>query len=224
MNEKIIVNQQRIYAEAFAKHGATPRGTYQNNTETQYLRYERLIKNIKEYLHGDTIHDVGAGVCDLHRYLLANKIDHQYSGTEIVQEMIEYSLREYPGIKLYNRNLLTVTNERYDYTLLSGTLNLVNKIDKKAWKKYSYDLIRKMFTISSKAMAFNFLTTYNTFNEDDLMYFNPCEMLDYCITKLSRFVSIDHNYPLYEATITVFKKEFLRSIYQEESFDKYFVN
>lgn len=224
MNEKIIVNLQRIYGEAFAKHGATPMGTYQNNTETQYLRYERLIKNIKEYVHGDTIHDVGAGVCDLHKYLLANKIDHEYSGTEIVQEMIEYSLREYPDIKLYNRDLLTVTNEMYDYTVLSGTLNLVNEIDKNVWKEYSYNIIRKMFAISSKGMAFNFLTTYNTFNKDDLMYFNPCEMLDYCITNLSRFVLIDHNYPLYEATITVLKKEFLRSVYQGESFDKYFVN
>ena len=224
MSDRIIDNQQTAYRDAFVKHGATPMGTYQNNTETQYLRFERLIRNIKEYLHGNTIHDVGAGVCDLHRYLLSNEIDHEYSGTEIVQEMIEYSLREYPDIKLYNRDLLTVTNETYDYTVLSGTLNLVNDIDKKDWKEYSYDLIKKMYAISSKGIAFNFLTTYNTFSKDDLMYFNPCEILDYCITKLSRFVFIDHNYPLYEATVTVFKKEFLKSVYIGEAFDKYFVN
>jgi len=188
-------------------------GTFQNNTVTQDLRFERLIRNIREYLHGNTIHDVGAGVCDLHKYLLANKIDHKYSGTEIVPEMIEDSLREYPEIKLYNRNLLTVTNETYDFTVLSGTLNRLNGLEKKVWEEYCYNLIKKMFAISSKGIAFNFLTSYSTFSKDDLMYFNPSEILDYCITKLSRVVSIDQSYPLYEATITVFKKDFIRRVY-----------
>lgn len=224
MNNKIIESQKKIYGDAFEEHGATPKGTYQNNIETQYLRYDRLIKNLKEYLSESTIHDVGSGVCDLHRYLLNNKIRHEYSGTEIVQEMIEYSLKEYRDIKIYNRDLLTVTNETYDYTVLSGTLNLLNDLDKKDWKQYSYNLIKKMFAMSRKGIAFNFLTSYNTFNQDDLMYFDPSEVFKYCIKNLSRFVIIDHGYPLYEATATVFKKDFLKSFYIGNAFDKYFVN
>ena len=224
MNDRIIENQKKIYGDAFTKHGATPKGTFQNNIETQYLRYDRLIRNLKEYLPGSTIHDVGAGVCDLHRYLLINKIEHQYSGTEIVQEMIEYSLKEYRNIKLYNRDLLKVTNETYDYTVLSGTLNLFNDIDKKNWEEYSYNIIKKMFAISRKGIAFNFLTSYNTFSQDDLIYFDPSKVFKYCIKNLSRFVVIDHSYPLYEATATVFKKDFLKSVYVGSAFDKYFVN
>lgn len=78
--------------------------------------------------------------------------------------------------------------------------------------------------MSRKGIAFNFLTSYNTFNQDDLMYFDPSEVFKYCIKNLSRFVIIDHGYPLYEATATVFKKDFLKSFYIGNAFDKYFVN
>jgi len=224
MNNSLLDNQRKAYSENFSKYGATPLGTYQNNLETQYLRFERLIKNLRKDLENTRIHDIGSGTCDFHRFLLENNINHEYHGTEIVQEMIDFSLSVYPDIKLYNRDLLSVSDEMYDFNVLSGTLNISHDLDKKAWKEYSYNLVEKMFALSSKGIAFNFLSSYNTFTKEDLVYFDPREFLNFCIKKLSRFVIIDQCYPLYEATCTVFKKQFIRSVYKEKAFDKYFIH
>jgi len=224
MINEIINNQRNAYSETFQNYGATPQGTYQNNIETQNLRFERITKHILQYLNGCSIHDIGSGLCDFHNYLQLNDINHFYSGTEIVQEMIDYSLKKYNDIKLYNRDFLLVEKELYDFIVLSGTLNMTHGIDKKIWKKYCLNLIEKMFSMSSKGIVFNFLTSYNTFSQEDLIYFNPAKMLDFCIKKLSRFVVIDQSYPLYEVTITVLKKDFVKSIYKNECFDKYFKN
>jgi hypothetical protein len=224
MEDSIIDYQRKVIGDVFSKHGATPMGTYQNNIETQHLRFERLLKNISEFLYDYTLHDVDTGICDLHKYLMSTNISHKYSGTEIVQGMIDYSLNKYPNIKLFNRDLLTVENEVYDFVVLSGTLNNVNELNKQIWEKYCYDLIEKMFQISKKGIVFNFLTSNNTFSQDNLIYFNPMEVFNFCLTKLSRFVVLDNCYPLYEVTITVFKKEFIHEFYSSESFTKYFKN
>jgi hypothetical protein len=221
-NENILDYQRKIIGKTFTTFGATPMGTYQNNIDTQYLRFDNLIKQIKVYIDDCTIHDVGTGICEFHKYLKSQNIKHEYSGTEIVQAMIDYSLNEYPNIKLYNRDLISVNNEQYDFVLLSGTLNNVHDLDKTIWKNYSFTLIQKMFDMCTKGIAFNFLTTNNTFSQDDLIYFNPSEMQDFCIKNLSRFVTVDQSYPLYEVTITVFKKDFINSIYLNEPFKKYF--
>ncbi|MEI6143401.1 MAG: hypothetical protein WCP85_29260 [Mariniphaga sp.] len=224
MYNSILNYQRKIIGETFGKYGATPMGTYQNNTATQYLRFDRLILNIKEIIKGGTIHDVGTGICDLHKYLISKNINHLYSGTEIVQAMIDFSINKYPGIELYNRDLLTVNNESYDFLLLSGTLNNVHELDKNIWEEYAYNLIEKMFSLCNKGIAFNFLTSNNTFSQDDLIYFDPGKVLNFCINKLSRFVVVDNSYPLYEVTITVFKKEFIKELYSDENFAKYFKN
>jgi hypothetical protein len=224
-NENIVNNQRRIYSEEFAKHGATPKGIFWNDVETQYLRFERLIRNIKPFIEGSTIHDVGSGICDLHKFLTINNIQHKYSGTEIVTDMIDYSLTQYPKIKLFNRDLLSADDniEKYDFVVLSGTLNLKDPENTKGWKEYCFKLLDKMFFMANKAIVFNFLTSYNTFSKPELMYFKPGEMLDYCITKMSRFSILDHGYPLYETTITVYKKNFIQEQYNSHSFRKYFV-
>jgi hypothetical protein len=166
MNENILKNQKKAYSQSFNKYGSTPDGIYWNNTETQYLRFERILNNIMPFLNCNSIHDVGSGICDLHKYLLLQNIQHEYSGTEIVQEMIDYSLSQFPEIKLYNRDLLTVSSdESYDFLVLSGTMNLLNNQDPNEWKEYCFNLIRKMYDMTRKAISFNCLTSYNTFSD-----------------------------------------------------------
>jgi hypothetical protein len=225
MNDKILKNQLETYGKNFKTHGPTPEGIYWNDTETQYLRFEHILNNIAPFISCSSIHDVGSGICDLHNYLLWQNIQHEYSGTEIVQEMIDYSLDKFPYIKLFNRNILTVgSDESYDYLVLSGTMNLLNNQDPKVWKEYCFKLIRKMYDMSRKAISFNCLTMNNTFSDPSLYYFNPTEVFEFCIKNLSRFVIIDQGYPLFEFTCTVFRPEFLADHFNSVPFLKYFNN
>jgi hypothetical protein len=222
VSKLILENQRKAYGETFSQYGATPKGTFQNDSDTQYLRFERLINYLKKDLSFSTIHDIGTGTCEFHKFLLDNQIKHTYSGTEIVQGMIDYSLNQYNDIKLFNRDFLQMQGEYYDFIFLSGTLNLKLDTSYDEWYKWSLEIIKKMYCHATKAIAFNCLTSYNTFSKDDLMYFNPLNILDYCIKDLSRFVTLDNSYPLYEFTVTVFKKDFIENKYTHKSFQKYF--
>jgi hypothetical protein len=222
---KVIVDFQReLYGTNYRKFGPTPKGTFQNNLLTQYLRYEYLLKNLLPLKSNFTIHDVGSGICDLHKYLNELKIEHQYSGTEIVQDMIDYSVTSYPDIVIKNRDMLKVDSdkEKYDFVVLSGTLNIKGDASQKIQEDYALQLITKMYQMSGIGMSFNFLTTYKTFTDESLLYFDPKFVFDFCMTNLSRFVVLDHSYPLYEVSVTVLNYEFLKEYYNKPELVKYF--
>ena len=169
-----------------------------------------------------SIHDIGCGTCDLHQYLLDKKIDHTYYGTEIVPEMIEAARKKFPGITIQNHDLIKDTDiPKADITLLSGTLNLLAGADEEEWKEFSFSLIKRMFELSNVGVSFNLLTSYRTFSDPSLAYFNPAEVFDFCMKNLSRFVLLDHAYPLYEFSITVLHKEFMRKEFSNAAFQKY---
>jgi hypothetical protein len=222
-HSRLVDEQKRLYAQNFRVRGDTPQGTFQNDRVSQYLRYDRLMAQIMRFAKNPSIHDVGSGTCDLHTYLLGMGFSHRYSGTEIVDEMIEVSRTKYPAVKIYKRDLLNDPfDDCYDWVVLSGTLNLqVGKGE--SWKDYCYKLIERMFVKAVQGISFNFLTTYNTFAKPALFYMNPVEAFHFCMTKLSRFVVLDHGYPLYESTISVFKPHFMKECYQDPLLEKYFM-
>ena len=220
---EVVQEQRRLYGENFALHGDTPRGIFWNNRETQRLRFEKLLHHFATPSRQFALHDVGCGVCDLHGYLLEKGILHDYSGTEIVPEMIAAAKAKYPGVVLHNRDILSgEVSDRYDVVVLSGALNLPGRIPRSAWEAFCFRMIERMFSMCRQGIAFNFLTTHSTFTDPSLFYMNPAEVLEVCVRRLSRFVFLDHAYPLYEHTVTVLRKEFVRGLYPGSAMDKYF--
>lgn len=223
MKSKILEAQKNQYLAQFEKFGDSPKATFQNDHQTQSLRFSRLVRPFLPLKDQVSIHDVGSGLCDFHQYLLDQKISHNYSGTEIVPEFISRSQEKFPAVKIYQRDFADDSfDDEYDFVVLSGTLNLRCDLDEKTWQAYIQKLLIRMFRHARRAISFNFLTTYNTFNAPDLFYFDPKELFDFCQKNLSRFVSLDHGYPLYEATIAVFKPGEIQSRYEGPAFEKYF--
>jgi hypothetical protein len=224
VNINIIDEQLKVYQPEFVKYGDSPRSTRQNNIETQYLRFQILTEHLLSKNVHNTIEDIGCGICDLYGYLKNKDLEFTYSGTEIVNEMISLAKQKYPGITVRNRDILSEGGqEKYDFVVLSGTLNMPGNIQHEEWMKFCLTLISNMYGMCNKAIAFNFLTTHRTFTDTSLFYFNPAELLDYCINNLSRFVEIKHNYPLYEGTITVYRENYIQEQYNNSAFDKYFI-
>lgn len=223
-NESIIKNQIEAYRENFLLHKDSPRGTHQNNRETQYLRFERLLASFKEGLiKTATLHDFGCGICDLHEYLSSRHIHINYSGTEIVGEMVELVRLKFPHIQVFNRDIISEQpNEKHDFVVSSGVFNLPGGTPLVDWKQFVFDAVDAMFRMSNKAISFNMLTTYSTFSDPNLFYMDPKEMVDYCIRKHSRFVSLDQGYPLFEWTLTVWKPEAVEVKYAQPQYLKYF--
>ena len=222
-SKKIVDAQLNAYRANFLEHGDSPKGTFWNDKETQYLRYERVIRQFDLKHHHYSVHDIGCGMCDMHQYLLNQKIKHTYVGSEIVPEMIEASQKKFPYLQIHDKNILLDTDIPVcDLVVLSGTFNLPGAVSQDEWKQFAFDLIKRMFEISRLGVSFNMLTSHRTFTDPTLAYFDPSEVFDFCIKNLTRFIKLDHAYPLYEYTITLFHKEFARTQYPDAAFDKYF--
>lgn len=222
-SKKIIQDQIRVYRDNFVENKDNSLGTFQNDRVTQYMRFERILRPFKDILNENiSFHDFGCGCADMYEYMQQQSIKVNYSGTEIIQEMIDHAKLKFPGIKVENRNLLEETvQDKYDIVAFSGGLYLPGNIDKKEWEKYVFDIIGKMWEMSTIGISFNLLSTYSTYKSETLFYADPKEMFDYCCKNMSRFVSLDQAYPLYEWTIAVFRKEYIQIRYKQAELQKY---
>lgn len=222
----IIQKQIDVYRDNFIKHDNTPLGTFQNNTATQYERFNQLIEPLLVHKASDfTLCDVGSGVCDLHKFLNTRQIKHEYTGIEIVQEMIDSTKQEMPHLRLLNEDILADDfNEKFDFCVLSGTFNMPGSIAHGDWQSFIFKVIKKMYSLSNVGIAFNALTTYSTFKADDLFYLDPNQTIDFIQKNISRHCAVYMDSPLYEVTYVILNPETKRKQFPSAEFDKYFKN
>ena len=214
--------QIEVYRREFLAHGDSPQSTFNVERIYQHLRFERLLRPLLALRSTFSIHDVGAGLCDLHGYLLKQGIEHRYSGTELVAEMVELAREKYPSIELHERDVLTGTEVAgYDFVVSSGMFNIPGISDRTVWQEFVEQTIERMYAMATHAISFNFLTSHRTRSDPSLHYMDPAGLFDFC-QRLSRFVVVDHAYPLYECTIAVVKPATMREGYGDPLFAKYF--
>ncbi len=153
-------------------------------------RYEALIED-KMYT-GATILEVGAGTGGFLEYMLAHNVKFKdYCGLDILDDMKRINEKKYPQYRFLNRNLVVEPlNEKFDIVVLCGVFHL--KIHD--GKKYMYDLLRSSFDCCTRAMYFNFVSSYVNFKEDDFEYHDPIDLMRFCIEELSPRVDIRHHY------------------------------
>lgn len=218
----ISERQRDLYQESLDKHGDSTRATHQNDPVTQHLRFERLVKEIEPFLPGHSIHDVGCGFGELGEYLTQREAGCKYSGIEIVSGMAEVG-RARLGVEIVVDDFIARDYERsYDFVVASGVFNIPGKVEPDEWNLYNQTMTKKMFALATKGIAFNGLTTFSDFRRDDLHYWDPTQVLSFCHSELSRFCILDHAYPLYEWTLTVFHQDFVRGAYPQDELTKYF--
>ena len=221
--KRIIQDQIDTYLNNFLINKESSLGTFQNDRVTQHMRFEHIIAPFKEILNEETtFHDFGCGCCDMYEYIKLNKLKLKYSGTEIIQEMIDHARLKHPGIELYNRDVLNEkVADKYDIVVFSGGLYLPGSIPHNEWKDFVYNVINKMWEMSSIGISFNLLTTHSEYKHNNLFYVDPMEMFNYCVGNFSRFVKLDHAYPLYEWSISVFNQDYIIDKYNEPELNKY---
>ena len=118
--------------------------------------------------------------------------------------------------------LTIIGTEGDDILVLSGIFNLKVDVPSATWKSYVEETLVKIFQMSKIGVSFNFLTDCSNVSDSELQYYDPREMFDFCHTNLSRFINIDHSYPLYEFSVTVFKPHYIEKENTHDNFKKYF--
>ena len=221
-SKKLIKAQLDIYDSQIKKYGDSPQSTHNQLLEIQNLRFERLLANIntdKNY----SVHDVGCGICDMYNYLKKRKYKLIYSGTDIVPAMKKMAINKFPELEYHIRDIIQDrVEETYDYVVLSGTFNLPGDINHKEWKDFTRSMIISMFKIANKGIAFNFLSQNADFYNSKMYYESISEITSFCLKNFSRFIYVDHAYPLHEFTLTVLKPKAVKQRYTNKTFNKYY--
>ncbi|HRQ22507.1 MAG TPA: class I SAM-dependent methyltransferase [Anaerolineales bacterium] len=197
---------KNYFVEKLEQHGATPRGVDYNSAESQYIRFDQLIKVVDTNVEYSLL-DFGSGYGGMYDYLKGLGHNLRYIGYDIAEPMID------KGRELHSNDSACKFVSRIedapmvDYSVVSGTFNIKLDADFDAWTQVIIESLYKMNERSRKGMSFNMLTRYSDPEKmrPDLYYADPLFFFDFCKKNFSRNVALLHDYGLYDFTILVRK-------------------
>lgn len=199
-----------LYTGNLATHGLDSRSVGWKDEASQLVRFDRLARVIDvdgRQTGGFTVNDWGCGYGAMFHFLEGRFGDalRGYAGYDISQEMLDAATRSIVSPKARFVLGPDVTDEA-DYTFVSGTFNVKLKAADADWDRYVRRQLEAIYARSRRGMAFNLLTSYVDWEQDNLFYADPREFFDFCKRHLSRYVTLLHDYPLYEWTMLVHRE------------------
>lgn len=206
MTQTILGDVARYYGDKLRQHGATPAGVDWKDQASQMLRFEQLLRVVRDP-RGSVI-DFGCGFGALLGYMRGKGFVGDYLGIDIASEMIETAASRYAPDRKARFETGSSPSTQADYAIASGIFNVSIHHDKDVWKDHVAATLAEMNTSSRSGFAFNCLTAYSDADKmrSDLYYGDPCFWFDLCKRTYSRQVALLHDYGLYEFTIIVRKE------------------
>ncbi len=175
------------YRTLFLKHGQGP-AVGQWSEEVQRFRFEKLSEILD--LRDKKIHDLGCGLGDFYPYLKRKFRALDYTGIDIVPEIIASARGIHPDAIFHCRDVLVDGfDEPFDYVLISGMFN--NRISEGT--EFLKQMVSFAFTHCKKEVGFNFTSTYVNFMDSGMQYHDPFEVFRHCLN-LTPKVSFFHHY------------------------------
>jgi len=198
---------KKLYDDNIQEFGISSRSVGWPDEQAHQLRFDKLVYGLESNIDTPvTINDLGCGYGAFFNYLegKGHHIEHFY-GYDISEEMIIKG-KELLASKQVEFFIDSKLSTVADYSFTSGIFNVRFEESDAQWEEYIKEVLHNMNQFSKKGFAFNLLSTYVDFKRDHLYYGDSKIFFDYCKKEFSRFVTLLHDYPLYEWTIVV-KKE-----------------
>jgi SAM-dependent methyltransferase len=204
--ERALSQVEELYTGNLAEYGLEARAVGWSDPQSQLLRFKRLAYAIEADPPETSIrvNDWGCGYGAMFEFL-----DRQpgfdlasYRGYDISPQMVE-AARENVRDPRAEFVVGTQIDQDADYTFVSGTFNVHREASEDAWAKFVKQTLIEIGRRSHRGFAFNLLTTHVDWRKDDLFYGDPTEYFDFCRRQISEYVSLLHDYPLFEWTIAV---------------------
>lgn len=208
MNSEININQalaeiKNLYEGNLSEHGVSSKAVGWKDRESQLLRFEKLAEVMSPDLGPYTVGDWGCGYAAMYDFLQEKRPGCvKYYGYDISADMLNKARELHPndGLELIESKEVT---ENADYIFVSGTFNVKFGATDEAWGLNIKETLLKLAEKGARGLAFNLLTTYVDWKQENLFYADPMEYFDFCKKNLSNHVSLIHDYPLYEWTMLV---------------------
>jgi len=205
-DEHGIVNNDKMtplidfYDKQVKQYGNSVHAVAWGSTTSQEMRFD-ILSQVGD-LNGKNILDVGCGLGDFYSWLHRNGIKANYEGIDITASMIQQATKKYPQAKFKTLNILELNEltHTYDYVFASGIFN--RKI--KDHKHFVHEMIKGMFGLCYRAIAFNIMSINADFMKEDEYYADPDALFKFCCT-LSQNVVINHDYMPHDFTVFMYK-------------------
>lgn len=195
------------YEHCFDTHGATAKGADWRDTETANMRYQQMLKVIVDATTKSSMLDVGCGFSGLLSYLKEQRLNIDYSGIDVAQNMLSHSRKTFPDNQFIEADILSHQFDcKYDYVVCNGILTQKLTASQSSMTAYMEKLIKTMFEICNIGIAFNIMTDRVNFKVDNLFYKSPEALIAFCLDNITRHIKIDHAYPMYEYTVYLYKE------------------
>jgi SAM-dependent methyltransferase len=177
----------------YATHGDSHLTAQYSDRDSQERRFAILSGVGVE--QNSSVLDFGCGLGDLLGYLKrTNGFVGQYTGIDLSSNIVNRAQSKYPDATFLNVDI----HQKYeiepaDFVLISGIFNI--KFGASDWR-YLTDTLKLLFSSSRKAMAFNLLSTYVDYFDEELVYFDPGAVFNFCKEELSPRVTVRNDYIL----------------------------
>lgn len=203
-NSMDLTKIEKLYTENLEKFGIDSKSVGWNSPESQTLRFQKLLSLVDEPgIKPFTLNELGCGYGELYKYCESNNYKlKKFNGYDISEKMLTAAksyLNADNAFFYQNSEIIT----KADYTITSGIFNVKFEEEKNNWEGFIKQTLKNMFEFSEIGMSFNLLTKYVDFEDENLYYADPSYYFDFCKKELSKYVSLIHDYKLYEWTIIV---------------------
>lgn len=224
MNNPTRVNQENTYRSLFEKYKGTPMAVSSESLEHKKIRFTNICDIFKNE-NQVSVHEVGMGLADLNQFIIETFPEKEvtYSGTEILEEYVVEAKQKFPTCNFFHRDIAEAKfDDLYDFVVLSGVFHQRRNSTIRQWEKFSQDILKNSFEMSTKGIAFNFVSPFVDFYQEQSYYANLPKLLNFINDDLSRFFEIKHNYALFEFTVFVYQESYIKSLHPQSEFAKYF--
>jgi len=204
-NPEDLKDVAHLYAESLRQHGPIAMAVGWRDEASHRLRFAKLAEVIGSDREPITVNDLGCGYGAFWEYLTEHGVPITlYRGYDVSKDMLDEAKRR---VRAHNAEFVLGSrlDSPADYSFASGTFNVRLTASEDDWLKHVLGTLDNMHEMSRRGLAFNMPTSYVDWRDDKLFYGDPAFFFDHCKQRYSKYVSLLHDYPLWEWTILVRK-------------------
>jgi SAM-dependent methyltransferase len=207
--QKTLSRIQDLYSNNLSEHGLTSKSVGWKDPEGQILRFDKLLELItdEDKRRAISVLDYGCGYGAMYEYMVKSGFQiNKFYGYDISNVMLEEAKSRIP-VNIWEPRNDSKIQDQADYSFVSGTFNVMFETSKEEWDLFIKEKVKELYNASNKGVAFNVLSSYVDWKANDLYYADPLYYFDYFKRNLSSYVTLLHDYPLYEWTLLIRKPQ-----------------
>lgn len=187
MSSDVFERIGKYYDGLLSQHGRSARSCDYGYPQSQRTKFE-VMSQISN-LSGKRVLDVGCGLADYAIFLRERFTDVTYVGIDISESMTNEARLLHPDLDLRRLNILEDDPGRFDIVTANGIFYLLREDGRELMR----ELIEKMFSFATEAVAFTSLSLWARDREPQEFYADPLDTVAYC-KSLTPWVVLRHDY------------------------------